>query len=275
MDEHRVRNAKTARDDTALTYLYCLVRCRKAPLVGKAPRGLPGMGRVRAVAVRETLWLIVADAPRERYDAAAIESGLRDLGWVSACGMAHEAVIEHFARAAAGAVIPMKLFTIFSTEARALEHISRDIRRLERLLDRLAGRQEWGVRIALDEARAMTRARERARRAVGPVGSGASFLRLKKEERDLRRRLFQDARAEIDPVFEELARHADDARRRPPSAAEAAARLLLDAAFLVPSKNAAKFRTAASRIAAHLDPEGCALTLTGPWPPYNFVSGMA
>ena len=258
-----------------MTYMYCLVRCRKAPVVAKAPRGLPGMGRVRAVAVGDALWLIVADAPRERYDAAAIEAGLGDLGWVSACGMAHEAVIEHFARLAAGAVIPMKLFTIFATDERALEHINRDVRRIERLLDRLAGRQEWGVRIALDEARAMTRARERARRAVGRVGSGASFLRLKKEERDLRRRLFQDARAEIEPAFEELARHADDARRRPPSAAEAAARLLLDAAFLVPARNVAKFRTAASRIAARLDAEGCGLTLTGPWPPYNFVSGTA
>ena len=35
-------------------------------------------------------------------------------------------------------------------------------------------------------------------------------------------------------MFDGLARHADDTRRRPPSAAEPGLRLLLDAAFLVP-----------------------------------------
>lgn len=256
----------------AMTYLYCIVRARTTPSTAKAPRGLPGMSRPRVLKISGTLWIIVADAPPARYDAAVIETGLRDLTWVSACGIAHEAVVEYFGHAADGAVIPMKLFTLFATDERARDHIRRDVRRLERTLDRVAGRQEWGVRITLDETRALARARDRARQAVGRVRSGASFLKMKKEERDLSRRILRDARGEVAPVFEELAEHADDARQRTPSAAETAASLLLDAAFLVPSRKAARFRDATARIAARLEPDAYRVALTGPWPPYNFVS---
>jgi hypothetical protein len=52
---------------------------------------------------------------------------------------------------------------------------------------------------------------------------------------------------------------------------EAGARLLLDAAFLVAKGDAAAFEAALAEGAGRLAACGCAATLTGPWPPYNFV----
>ena len=54
-----------------------------------------------------------------------------------------------------------------------------------------------------------------------------------------------------------------------------ASRLLLDAAFLVAHARRASFRAAAERAAARLGRDGYDLTLTGPWPPYNFVGDPA
>src|SRR5688572_17770531 len=99
------------------------------------PRGLAGAGPVRLLDAGERLWLVAADAPLARYGAAAIERGLRDLTWVSACAMGHEGVVEHFARRAT--VIPMKLFTLFASDERAVAHVQRTRRRLDRLITRV------------------------------------------------------------------------------------------------------------------------------------------
>jgi hypothetical protein len=47
---------------------------------------------------------------------------------------------------------------------------------------------------------------------------------------------------------------------------------LLDAAFLVPVRRRARFRALAERAAEDVLQRGGRLTLTGPWPAYNFVS---
>jgi hypothetical protein len=53
------------------------------------------------------------------------------------------------------------------------------------------------------------------------------------------------------------------------------ARLVLDAAFLVAPARLPRFKATAKKAAASLSPHGYALTLSGPWPPYNFVTGLA
>ena len=66
------------------------------------------------------LHVVVADAPLSEYGEAAIARGLANLEWVSRAAMAHERVVESFG--GADAVLPMKLFTIFTNEARAVAH---------------------------------------------------------------------------------------------------------------------------------------------------------
>src|SRR4029453_9286926 len=79
------------------------------------------------------------------YDGAAIERRLSDLDWVSACALAPEAVVQHVA--AQGPTVPIKLFTLFTSDDRAVAHVRRRRRGLARVIRRIAGRQEWGVRI--------------------------------------------------------------------------------------------------------------------------------
>ena len=260
-----------------VVYVYCLIRARTPPDVARSSRGLPGTSRVRALRVDESLWLIVADAPLSRYGDEPIARGLKDLDWVAAAAMAHERVVEHFTDAKA--VVPLKLFTLFASDERALAHVAEDRRRIERLLDRVTGRQEWGVRVMLDETRALRRWTERvardARRPSRRAPSGATFLRRKKAERDATRALLADARRGADEAFATLARDADQAKRRTLSTVETQARLLLDAAFLVPSRRAGRFRTVVDRLAGRLKDRGSRLSLTGPWPPYTFVGSDA
>ncbi len=256
------------RSDGVATYLYCLVRASKAPSAAKAPRGLAGTGAVRLLDAGHGLWLVVADAPLSRFGAGPIERGLRDLRWVSGCAMGHESVVEHFTRGAT--VVPMKLFTLFAGDERAMSHVRRVRPRLDRTIARVTGRQEWGVRLTLDEARAL-RGAAPPERDAGPARSGTRFLLRKRQQRDAVRRLREQAGVETDRLFERLARIADDARRQTPVQGANGLRVLLDAAFLVPTGRVATFRAAGARLARHL-PGGYHLTLSGPWPPYTFVT---
>src|SRR5215831_11736163 len=135
------------------TYVYCLVASARRPSLRGVPRGLPGTCGVRlidagAAPARLRKWLVVTDAPPNRYSESIINSRLQDLEWVSRAAVAHEAVVEAFIDAAA--IVPMKLFTIFATDDRALEHVASQASRVDAMIRRVARHREWGVRIVLD-----------------------------------------------------------------------------------------------------------------------------
>ena len=100
--------------------------------------------------------------------------------------------------------------------------------------------------------------------------SGVAFLRAKKEARDAARAALQAAVESAHHAFMTLASIARDARRRD-DAPEGATPPLLDAAFLVPATGRARFKAAARKLAATNAKAGAEMTLSGPWPSYNFV----
>jgi hypothetical protein len=206
------------------------------------------------------LWLVAADAPSDLYGAEVIEKRLKDLAWVSGCALAHERVVEHFGRT--GTLLPMKLFTLFASDERAIRHVRSHRPRLERRLDRVSGCHEWGVRLS-GEGKA------RPARGAAPRRSGTEFLLAKKSERDGQGLRAERAAAEANGLVRALDRHADDSRRRP--LPEGVRGLWLDAAFLVPRADRRAFETALRREAKALLARGYRVTLTGPWPPYSFA----
>jgi hypothetical protein len=216
------------------------------------------------VNIEGDLWMVKADVPLERYGPGPLEASLRDFDRVAAVALAHEAVVEYVARMQGAAVIPMKLFTMFSTEERAAAEMRRRKRALDRVFDRIAGCEEWGVRVLRREGGA-TPAR------VARPRTGTAFLAARKQARDESTRVARAASEAADAAFASLSALARDGRRRTGDDAGTQAPLL-DAAFLVPSRTRARFHAAAARIAKDVQDSGARMTLTGPWPPYNFVS---
>jgi hypothetical protein len=252
-----------------VTYLYCLVRSQRKPALRKAPRGLPGAGPVRLLDAGRGLWLVVADVPPGDYSETAIDSGLKDLEWVSRRAMGHEAVIEQFL--SSPAVLPMQLFTIFTTDERALGYVASERRRIDGIMKRIDGHVEWGVRLTWDEQAARD-AVDKAHRARPDGGGGSAYLARKRDLLAVNRMQLADARAAATKLHRELSKHARDAVRRT-STEEAApgSRLLLDAAYLIPAKRGSAFRSSVRERARGLRPAGISASLTGPWPAYNFV----
>ena len=99
-----------------------------------------------------------------------------------------------------------------------------------------------------------------------------AYLARKRDVLEVNRAQLADARVEAGRVYKAISREAAEALRR--TSLERAApgsRLLLDAAFLVPAAKAAAFRAALRTHTRPLRGSGVAVSLTGPWPPYNFI----
>lgn len=279
------------------TYVYCVVKCTqgdsgtgsaglRAPKLGRMPTGLWGTGRPRVLDAGDGYYLIVARAPLSLYAADAIEAKLGDLDWLAERATEHEAVVEHTTKL--GSVVPMKLFTLFSNDERALRHVRKMRRSLGRVVERITGCEEWGLRILFDPTRAayagtdearskgqrLDRARteaEAARNESNEAASGTSFLRRKQALVDERRQAGARGAANVDELYERLANNVRDAHRRTPAEGEIAAGQVLDAVFLVPRESVKKVKAIVAASARSLIEDGFYVTLSGPWPAYSFI----
>jgi hypothetical protein len=166
----------------------------------------------------------------------------------------------------------MKLFTIFSSDERAVEHMRSDRQRIDALLKRVANHDEWGVRVVRQAARRATVPRAPTKTTKRDSAGGVGYLSRKKAQRDEVAKLAAYARETVASLYDRLAAKSRLARRR--TATELPIQdgpLLLDAAFLVPRSRAKAFRSLAAREARSLHRHGYGVALTGPWPPYSFV----
>jgi hypothetical protein len=286
-------NSATSAD---ATYVYCVVNCAdrdgraggssaRASTLGRIPKGLLGTGRPRILDAGDGYRLVVGSAPLSRYGAAAVEAKLGDLDWLAARAREHEEVVEHVTKL--GSVVPMKLFTLFRNDERALNHVYKMKRSLGRVVDRIAGCEEWALRILFDPtrrahagthgARSKSHGSASRRKEVEGPGrsneavSGTSFLRRKKALVEERSQAGARGAAIIEELYECLANTVRDADRRTAAEGEIAAGQVLDAVFLVPRESVKKVKAIVATSATSLVDDGFYVALSGPWPAYSFI----
>jgi hypothetical protein len=251
-------------------YLFGVVRAARRPVLARVPSGLPGSTRPDVRKLSGSLWLVTAEVPLDLYGPPHLELRLRDLDWVAQIALAHEAVVEHFFRAKNAVVVPMKLFTMFSTIDKAVADVAAGKTAIERAVRHIAGCEEWGIRITrrpgLPGAASVAAARP---------SSGAAFLAARKEARDASATVRAATLAAAGKAFDRLSRQSRNAQQRPRREEPGSNPPILEAAFLVPVRARARFRAEARRQAVLCASAGADLMLTGPWPAYNFIGRAA
>lgn len=231
------------------------------------PRGLPSATAPEIVDVGRGLWAVAARVPLDRYGPGPLETSLRDINWVADIAIAHESVVEHFASKTESAVVPMKLFTMYSSHERAATDLEKRRGEIAAVMKVIRGCQEWGMRVTREAAPA-------SRRPAARATSGTAFLVAKKRLRDDVRESAVRAAGAAEAAYAALVKHARASRRRE-APENATTPPLVDAALLVPVTKRTRFRAAARTAAAVCRKAGVNLTLTGPWPAYNFVQQSA
>ena len=253
----------------AATYVYCVVDSARRLSGARVPAGIPEASRPRALPLGGTLWMIAADAPSGRYGEDALRANLRSLEWVSEVAVGHEAVVEHFARIRGVTVVPMKMLTLFTSEEKARAELRSRRRELATTIRRIAGCEEWGVRVFADPAGVPAAPPKRT--AGSRSISGTEFLAARKAAREAGYAVRARALDAAGAAYETLAGLARAGRQRPRTAEPGTNPPLLDAAFLVTATSRRAFGAAARRQARSCAAAGARMTLSGPWPAYNFI----
>ena len=244
---------------TGLVYLHCALQASRRPVLrGRWPH-MPGGGPPRPVPVDGDLWAIVSTVPEDVYGETSVAARLSDVDWLSACGGAHHAVIARAGRRRS--VVPFRLLTLFRSQARAVEEVRRLRGPLVRALARVAGRDEWVLR-AMAEA---PRAAAPPRRAQ----SGTAYL-LARADAPGRPIGLAAARRAVGQMAADVARRADAVERRRADAT--LPHVLYDATLLVARRRRIELQATVRRWSTRLASSGARLSLTGPWPPYSFVT---
>ncbi|MFF5173967.1 GvpL/GvpF family gas vesicle protein [Micromonospora sp. NPDC000089] len=247
-------------------WLHGVVR-EPDPAVLAAVSGMDG-GPVRAVPAGD-LTAVVSAVPLSEYGEEPLRRNLEDLAWLERAARAHHAVVDALARA--GAVVPARLATVHHDDARVAAMLTGRRAELAEVLDRLTGRAEWGVK-----GYVVPGALPRTEAPAGGGGVGTAYLARRRAQltaRDEGQRIAAEAAGAVHTALTRYAaaghRHAPQDRRL--SGAPTA--MVLNGAYLVELGAVDGFAALVGELTER-HPE-IRLELTGPWPPYSFVSDGA
>ena len=246
------------------------------------PAGVPGAKTIRllevpgltsdrsAAGTPSRHWLVVSTVPERQWGEAVLQTGLQDMEWVGDRALAHETVVERFLDN--DAVLPMQLFALFRTDERALDDVLQRRRSVAKILARIEHQVEWGLRLTFEPPKTVGGDGARRAGSIDAHASGRDYLQGKRALRDETRTRLRRARTDAARVYRALSPAATRSLRRTDlERAVTGSRLVLDAAFLVPAARSRSFAAAVRRHTRPLVRSGVTVSLTGPWPAYNFI----
>ena len=231
-----------------------------------------GAGAVRPLRAAG-LAAIVGDVAEREFGEAALHRNLEDLGWLEQTARAHHTVVAALNKQ--GPTVPMRLATVYTSDARVTQMLRERAGDFRDAMSRLAACSEWGVKAfaaAPDDQAPPSGAAAEGQDAQA-TGPGAAYLRRRRAQLAAQKDTRRDASASARDLHEKLSRLAVTARLYPPQAPDLAgqsAPMVLNAAYLIADGHADAFAAAVTDLGS--DYPSVQLMLTGPWPPYSFVT---
>ena len=207
------------------------------------------------------------------FSQGVIDARAKDVEWLGAIGYRHQSVMNGLMHG--GTIIPLRAFTLFASADSLRRHLESERARLEKLLDRLDGKQEWTLRIEFDPqlwSEALVRRVDGLRalsNEIAAAAAGKAFLLRKKlddEKKRASREAEQQVVSEVErAVMEKLACDTVAETRQQRSGAFPQINVLIE------RDEEARLEELRDALTRRYAEEGVTLALTGPWPPYTFA----
>ena len=202
--------------------------------------------------------------PEAAYGVAAWREHAEDPTWLAKVATEHQRVLGDLVQDTD--VLPLRLPAMYRDEVHLHRMLEAEAPLFAAVLESLHDHLEWSVHLYLVGEPEPARSDRPA--------TGHDYLRQKTEAmthrqtaRANREQLVHDAYASLaDLSRQSVANSPQDSalsgRREP---------MLLNSAHLVCRRHESLFFAAVEQVAGRLGPEGIAVEVSGPWPPYNFV----
>ena len=228
---------------------------------------------------------LVSAVPLSEYSDDRLREHLNDIEWVERVARAHERVLDQTLERAT--ILPLRLCTLYRDREGVRHMLTEQEPLLLEALSELEGRREWGVKVFVDEDRLtealleVPEARTPGEEALeaGPARSaGAEYMARLGRERKASERLQEFGDSAVHEIHAQLEAIADKARANPLQRPELHGReqqMWLNGAYLVRRERESELAQVVDSLRERWSASGFQLELTGPWPPYNFVSPSA
>jgi len=207
---------------------------------------------------------VLCEVPRDRYTGDAAERRLADLQWLMPRLEAHDRVITQIM--AHATVFPLRFATLFSSDQALAIEVAHRRRTLLDFFVRMAGHEEWAIKILLDQDRALAgRMRALFPEAADAPSGGRGYLLRQRQKVQAEQAIgpwLNQRIADLDPC---LIKHCVSVLKRPARDPAVANR-----ACLVDAANAPALHAEIARISIDYAQYGLELHCSGPWPLYSF-----
>ncbi len=248
--------------------MYCLTQAPVSP----ETEGVDQTRRFGSVTI-DGVSAVFTAVNAEAFSQETIDRRAGDLEWLGAIGYRHQAVIQDVMKQSA--VIPLRAFTLFSSEEALRAYLHENAELLGRALERLEGKQEWTLRVEVEPERwsealvARVDSLRELQQQIADASPGKAFLLRKKLDDEKKRA----SHAAEEALVAEIERAVLE-RLRCETVAESRERR--DGAFpqinvLIERDEEATLQELHASLVDRYSGEGVALALTGPWPPYTFA----
>ena len=227
----------------------------------------------------QNIQAIVSKVELSEFGEAELKANLNDPDWLESKVRAHQVVLETFCNA--GVLVPMRFCTIYLSTGRIEDMLAEYYPRFIEALDYLTGKQEMGVKVYCDQQRLALIVAETSeiilarKSVVGSKSSGLAYFAKKKLEEETATEAERLNLAYTQASHNRLAACAEKSFILPMQSKEVTGldeEMTLNAAYLVAEEKMSAFRIELENLENEYGPSGFSYVLTGPWPPFNFVS---
>jgi gas vesicle protein GvpL/GvpF len=237
-------------------YLYGVSRASGDDPGKLTSPGVDGVHAVEAVPCGEFIcWVSAVDAVAFSRE---LESNMENLEWLATHGVRHQQVVGEIAEKET--IVPARFGTLFSSKAALLKDVESRKSALKRVFDRIADSDEWGVKVFAEEQRPAAPSREPARSGREYLQQKAARIKKKPERGDGDVQEFAEA-------LEKVATGSAPAGK----VSGGQPGLLWQATFLVARSRRSQWDRVLRDFVRQWQGRR-RIEVTGPWPPYSFVS---
>jgi hypothetical protein len=229
--------------------------------------------------VHGNLMAFVSAVPASQFGPSEFRSALNDAAWLKDRILAHEKVLEGLR--SSYDVVPFRFGTIYLDSAKASNALARHRAALCLALERIRDASEWGVKLYCDQDTLRRQIETESvsvrqlRDKLGQAAPGARFFLQKNYAKALDGETAAMIASAVERIRQSLDSCACESAEIKVQSAAVHGRpteMVMNAAYLVAEGALAKFRQTIAALQEQFAAHGFNHELTGPWPPYHFVS---
>lgn len=187
-------------------------------------------------------------------------------------------------------VVPFKFGTILKDEEAVSKMLREYEEKFKKLLSKFTGKEEWGIKVYTDSQKfknylikrdqklkelAYFRAPARKQGAPYPLGQGRTYLLGRKIEEKIEEEMTRRLSEIAEIIFRQAERLVFEARRGktlPRKLTGKEKEMILNCACLLEKERVGSFHKQIKTFIEKYQSQGVDLEISGPWPPYSFVS---